>query len=294
MEAAILGGKNKSQKLKNKMDKCPLTSSSTNPTLSLSSQQPKTLRSTIFHPLIHLQNTNKKTNTFNFKYRFFVSQKLKDPELVSQIQWEISDTHLTDSIWKRAYQSSVGCWSSRGIERHKNWIFTFFYFGKVRNSTKVLKFLDYFSATKQKEVEFKDSKNDYRSHSPPLTMLTPKKRMMRHKSQPKPVLSGQFMVITLGSPSFFGSVMITTSSCRIPMSSSSSSFSSSVLNKMKQYILCFCSWELTLLLFRKGVQLRRHIKKKSRRRWAESLRPLSSLTWACASLVLLLVVVAFF
>lgn len=52
---------------------------------------------------------------------------------------------------------------------------------------------------------------------PPRTMLRPKKRMMRHKSQPRPVLSGQLTVMTVASPSFSGSLIITTSSCSIPM-----------------------------------------------------------------------------
>ncbi|KAF4370983.1 hypothetical protein F8388_002876 [Cannabis sativa] len=37
--------------------------------------------------------------------------------------------------------------------------------------------------------------------------------MIRHKSQPRPVLSGQFMVISVGSPSFSDLLIITTSSC---------------------------------------------------------------------------------
>ena len=52
---------------------------------------------------------------------------------------------------------------------------------------------------------------------PPLTMLRPKKSKMRHKSQPKPVLSGQLTVMTIGSPSISDCLMITTSSCRIPI-----------------------------------------------------------------------------
>lgn len=52
---------------------------------------------------------------------------------------------------------------------------------------------------------------------PPLTMFSPKKSMIRHKSQPKPVLSGQFTVITVGSPSFSDSLIITTSSYNMPI-----------------------------------------------------------------------------
>nr|AFK37586.1 unknown [Lotus japonicus] len=48
-------------------------------------------------------------------------------------------------------------------------------------------------------------------------MLRPKKSMIRHKSQPRPVLSGQFTVMTVGSPSFSGGLIRTTSSCRIPI-----------------------------------------------------------------------------
>jgi len=48
-------------------------------------------------------------------------------------------------------------------------------------------------------------------------MLRPKKRIMRHKSQPRPVLSGQLTVMTVVSPSFSASRIITTSSCRIPI-----------------------------------------------------------------------------
>uniref|UniRef100_A0A2P2J4M6 Uncharacterized protein n=1 Tax=Rhizophora mucronata TaxID=61149 RepID=A0A2P2J4M6_RHIMU len=49
-------------------------------------------------------------------------------------------------------------------------------------------------------------------------MLRPKASKMRHKSQPSPVLSGQFTVITVGSPTFSDCVIITTSSWRIPIS----------------------------------------------------------------------------
>lgn len=48
-------------------------------------------------------------------------------------------------------------------------------------------------------------------------MLRPKKSMMRHKSQPRPVLSGQLTVRRVGSPSFSGGLMITTSSYSIPI-----------------------------------------------------------------------------
>lgn len=40
---------------------------------------------------------------------------------------------------------------------------------------------------------------------------------MRHKSEPRPVLSGQLTVMMVVSPSFSGSLIITTSSCSIPI-----------------------------------------------------------------------------
>lgn len=54
---------------------------------------------------------------------------------------------------------------------------------------------------------------------PTLTMVKPKKRMRRQRSQPNPVLSGQFTVITLvaPSPSLSASLIITTSSHSIPI-----------------------------------------------------------------------------
>lgn len=54
---------------------------------------------------------------------------------------------------------------------------------------------------------------------PTLTMVKPKKRMRRQRSQPNPVLSGQFTVITLvaPSPSLSASFIITTSSHSIPI-----------------------------------------------------------------------------
>lgn len=52
---------------------------------------------------------------------------------------------------------------------------------------------------------------------PPLKMVKPKKRMIRQRSHPSPVLSGQFTVITVGSPSLSDSLIITTSSYGIPM-----------------------------------------------------------------------------
>ena len=81
---------------------------------------------------------------------------------------------------------------------------------------------------------------------PPLTMLRPKKRMIRHKSQPRPVLSGQFTVITVGSPSFSDCLIITTSSSyKIPICwssffpfSSSSFFS--FLNLRVGFCCCCC------------------------------------------------------
>jgi hypothetical protein len=44
---------------------------------------------------------------------------------------------------------------------------------------------------------FKKKKN-----LPSLQMLNPKSKITLHKSQPSPVLSGQFTVITAGSPGF--------------------------------------------------------------------------------------------
>ena len=81
---------------------------------------------------------------------------------------------------------------------------------------------------------------------PPLTMLRPKKRMIRHKSQPRPVLSGQFTVITVGSPSFSDCLITTTSSSyKIPICwsyffpfSSSSFFS--FLNLRVGFCCCCC------------------------------------------------------
>lgn len=48
-------------------------------------------------------------------------------------------------------------------------------------------------------------------------MLSPKSNIILHKSHPKPVLSGQFTVITVGSPGFSASLISTTSSYRTPM-----------------------------------------------------------------------------
>lgn len=53
---------------------------------------------------------------------------------------------------------------------------------------------------------------------PPLTTLKPKSRITRQRSQPRPVLSGQLMVITLGSPGRSGCRMSTTSSLGRPIS----------------------------------------------------------------------------
>lgn len=53
---------------------------------------------------------------------------------------------------------------------------------------------------------------------PVLTRVSPKKRIMRQRSEPKPVLSGQFTVITLGSSSLSGCLIITASSYSIPIS----------------------------------------------------------------------------
>ena len=52
---------------------------------------------------------------------------------------------------------------------------------------------------------------------PPLEMLRPKSNITLHKSQPNPVLSGQFTVITVGSPGFSACLMTTTSSYRTPI-----------------------------------------------------------------------------
>jgi len=63
------------------------------------------------------------------------------------------------------------------------------------------------------EVEIKKIKKEiFIRWVPPLSMLRPKKSMIRHKSHPRPVLSGQLTVRTVGSPSFCGWLMITTSS----------------------------------------------------------------------------------
>lgn len=64
----------------------------------------------------------------------------------------------------------------------------------------------------KKSVEVEIKKEIFIRWVPPLSMLRPKKSMMRHKSQPRPVLSGQLTVRTVGSPSFCGWLMITTSS----------------------------------------------------------------------------------
>lgn len=49
--------------------------------------------------------------------------------------------------------------------------------------------------------------------------MSPKKRIMRQRSEPRPVLSGQLTVITLGSSSFSDCFIITASSNSIPISS---------------------------------------------------------------------------
>lgn len=48
-------------------------------------------------------------------------------------------------------------------------------------------------------------------------MLNPKKRITRQMSQPSPVLSGQLMVMTLGSPGLSGCRITTTSSEGMPI-----------------------------------------------------------------------------
>lgn len=52
---------------------------------------------------------------------------------------------------------------------------------------------------------------------PPLAMLNPKCKTILHKSQPNPVLSGQFTDITVGSPAFSAGLITTTSSLKIPI-----------------------------------------------------------------------------
>lgn len=48
-------------------------------------------------------------------------------------------------------------------------------------------------------------------------MLNPNRNIILHKSQPRPVLSGQFTVITVGSPGFSAWLMRTKSSCKMPI-----------------------------------------------------------------------------
>lgn len=55
-------------------------------------------------------------------------------------------------------------------------------------------------------------------HLPPLQMLNPKRNIILHKSHPRPVLSGQFTVITVGSSGFSAWLMRTKSSCKMPIS----------------------------------------------------------------------------
>ncbi|RWW00527.1 hypothetical protein GW17_00036508, partial [Ensete ventricosum] len=50
-------------------------------------------------------------------------------------------------------------------------------------------------------------------------MFNPKRRITRQRSHPRPVLSGQLMVIKLGSPGLSGGRMITTSSLGMPIAS---------------------------------------------------------------------------
>lgn len=62
-------------------------------------------------------------------------------------------------------------------------------------------------------------KKKYRAKEqlPPLQMLNPNRNIILHKSQPRPVLSGQFTVITVGSPGFSAWLMRTKSSCKMPI-----------------------------------------------------------------------------
>lgn len=52
----------------------------------------------------------------------------------------------------------------------------------------------------------------YPNYIPILTTVSPKKRIMRQRSQPKPVLSGQLTVIIVGSPSSSDCLINTASS----------------------------------------------------------------------------------
>lgn len=103
---------------------------------------------------------------------------------------------------------------------------------------------------------------------PPLTMLKPKKSMIRQRSQPKPVLSGQFTVITVGSPSFSASLIITTSSYSIPISSSSSS--SSVATKSERNEWIYSKWVCISLL--PACYFWSTQRKGKQKGWSESLR----------------------
>jgi len=74
-------------------------------------------------------------------------------------------------------------------------------------------------------------------------MLNPKSKITLHKSQPSPVLSGQFTVITAGSPGFSAWLITTTSSCNIPILTTLSLSLPSRKKKArfnKKGCFCFC------------------------------------------------------
>lgn len=103
-------------------------------------------------------------------------------------------------------------------------------------------------------------------------MLKPKSRITRQRSQPRPVLSGQLMVITLGSPGLSGCRMTTTSSFGRPISLSLSL--SPFLLFLASFFLLFLRKLLAFFCFSPPTVVsagRRDIQRKEKKRGGWSL-----------------------
>ena len=119
-------------------------------------------------------------------------------------------------------------------------------------------------------------------------MLSPKSKIILHKSQPSPVLSGQFTVITAGSPGFSAWLITTTSSCNIPILTTFSLYSPSLLslslslfafkgkNKArfnKKGCLCLCFFHILEFLSSFSVFVSRYCVFSLLLRYSRLLRP---------------------